>query len=86
MDLILILKIIIFPILAFISGIRKFVNLCKNCNPSVLELLGVKDEHIIYMNEVGRLIRDNRDKFLSKRCFKTYCGYATAQLRSIGDL
>lgn len=66
-----------------IYGLRKFINLCKNCNPSVLELLGVKDEHIIYMNEAGRLIRDNRDKFLSKRCFKTYHGYATAQLRRL---
>ena len=66
-----------------IYGLRKFINLCKNCNPSVLELLGVKDEHIIYMNETGRLIRNNRDKFLSKRCFKTYVGYATAQLRRL---
>lgn len=66
-----------------IYGLRKFINLCKNCNPSVLELLGVKDEHIIYMNEAGKLIRDNRDKFLSKRCFKTYHGYATAQLRRL---
>ena len=66
-----------------IYGLRKFINLCKNCNPSVLELLGVKDEHIIYRNEFGRLIRENRDKFLSKRCFKTYVGYATAQLRRL---
>ena len=66
-----------------IYGLRKFINLCKNCNPSVLELLGVKDEHIIYINEFGRLIRENRNKFLSKRCFKTYVGYATAQLRRL---
>lgn len=66
-----------------IYGLRKFINLCKNCNPSVLELLGVKNEHILYMNEIGKLIRENRDKFLSKKVFKTYHGYATAQLRRL---
>lgn len=66
-----------------IYGLRKFIKLCKDCNPSVLELLGVKNEHILYMNEIGKLIRENRDKFLSKRVFKTYHGYATAQLRRL---
>ena len=66
-----------------IYGLRKFVNLCKNANPNVLELLGVKDEHILYMNEIGKLIRDNVHLFLSKKAFKSFSGYATAQLRRL---
>lgn len=66
-----------------IYSLRKFVRLCRNANPNVLELLGTKDEHIIFINEVGRLIRDNREMFYSKKIFHTFGGYANSQRRKI---
>lgn len=66
-----------------VYSLRKFIHLCKNANPNVLELLGTKDEHVIFMNDVGKLIRDNRELFYSKRVFNTFGGYANSQRRKI---
>ena len=66
-----------------VYSLRHFIRLCKNANPNVLELLGTKDEHVIFMNDVGKLIRDNRELFFSKRVFNTFGGYANSQRRKI---
>lgn len=66
-----------------IYGLRKFFHLCTGGNPNVIELLGTKPEHVLYMNEVGKKVRDNAEIFLSKRAFKSFAGYATAQLRRL---
>ena len=66
-----------------IYGLRKFLKLCAECNPNILELLGTKNEHILHMNDAGRKVRDNAEIFLSKRAYKSFVGYATAQLRRL---
>ncbi|ALB45296.1 nucleotidyltransferase domain-containing protein [Clostridium beijerinckii] len=66
-----------------IYGLRKFVSLALKGNPNILELLGTKDEHIIYMNKCGEALRKNRGLFLSKRVIHTFGNYATAQLRRL---
>ncbi|MCL2321273.1 MAG: nucleotidyltransferase domain-containing protein [Oscillospiraceae bacterium] len=63
-----------------IYGLKKFIKLCLNCNPNALELLGTKDEHVVYMNSFGEKIRDNYENFLSKRAFDSFGNYALAQL------
>ena len=66
-----------------IYSLRKFFKLCAECNPNVVELLGTKSEHILYMNEFGKKVRDNAEIFLSKLAYKKFVGYATAQLRRL---
>ena len=66
-----------------IYGLRKFVNLCSECNPNMIELLGTKSEHILYINSIGQKIRNNVEIFLSKIAYKKFVGYATAQLRRL---
>ena len=66
-----------------IYGLKKFVSLCKACNPNVIEMLGTKPEHILCINEIGMLLRENADLFLSKRAYVTFTGYAIAQLRRL---
>lgn len=66
-----------------IYGLRKFFRLCAENNPNVIELLGTKSEHILYMNAAGNMVRDNVEIFLSKRAYKSFTGYATAQLRRL---
>lgn len=66
-----------------IYGLKKFVSLALKGNPNILELLGTKDEHIIYMNKYGEALRKNRELFLSKRVIYTFGNYATAQLRRL---
>lgn len=66
-----------------IYGLRKFFYLCAGGNPNVIELLGTKPEHVLHMNAIGKKVRDNAEIFLSKRAFKSFAGYATAQLRRL---
>lgn len=66
-----------------VYGLKKIVKLLMNCNPNIIEMLGTKEEHIIYVGEEGQLLRDNLDMFLSKKCISSFGGYATAQLNRI---
>ena len=66
-----------------IYSMRKFVSLCKACNPNVIEMLGTRGEDILSMDSLGMMLRDNADIFLSKRAYVTFTGYATAQLRRL---
>lgn len=59
----------------------KFVRLAMDNNPNVIEMLGNR-EYLVF-NEVGQMLIDNVDLFLSKRCVNTFMGYATAQLRRL---
>ena len=67
--------------------IRKFVKLAEAANPSILELLFVDDEDILWdlipeeNREVAHLLRENRHLFLSQKVYHTYVGYAHAQLQ-----
>lgn len=59
----------------------KFVRLAMDNNPNVIEMLGNR-EYLVF-NEVGQMLLDNVNLFLSKRCINTFMGYATAQLRRL---
>lgn len=61
--------------------LRKFVKLLLNSNPNVLSLLWLKKEYYINTNEYGDRLIENRDKFISKKIYKTFAGYAYSQLK-----
>lgn len=64
-------------------SLRKLAKLLASCNPNVIEMLGTRDEDVVYMNGIGKALRDNYRLFLSKRAFYTFSGYATQQLRRL---
>lgn len=64
-------------------SLRKYANLAIANNPNVLELLFVDDRDVLLQTESSALLRENRHLFLSKRCQKTFVGYANAQLHRI---
>lgn len=66
-----------------IYGLKKFISLCLNNNPNVLEILGTNPDHLLIITEEGKLLRDNVDLFLSKRAITSFGNYATAQLRRL---
>ena len=66
-----------------VFGLKKFIQLCLNSNPNVLELLGTREEHLVVSTEAGRLLRENAALFLSKRAIQSYGNYAIAQLRRL---
>ena len=63
--------------------IRKFLALAADNNPNILDVLFSRDAEIRLATPAGRLLRENRDLFLSAKAKHTFSGYATAQLKRI---
>ncbi len=61
--------------------LRKFIRLLSRSNPNVLSILWIPDRHIIYEHEVGSLLRQNKEVFVSKTAYHSFSGYASAQLK-----
>lgn len=68
-----------------IYGFNKLVSLLCNCNPNVIELLGLKPEHYLYISPIGQELLDNRHLFLSKKAVYSFGGYANQQLRRLNN-
>ena len=66
-----------------IYDIRKFFKLALSCNPNIIEILFVDENDILQIDELGTLLRENREMFLSRLAAKTFTGYATSQLDRI---
>ena len=60
---------------------HKFVHLLAQCNPNVIEQLGVDVECILYQSRIAKLLASNSELFLSKRAFYTFGGYANTMLK-----
>jgi predicted nucleotidyltransferase len=76
----------LFPVLDGIKDctiyeLKKFLRLAMNNNPTVLEMLWLKDYE--YLSTIGRALVDSRHLFLSKKVKHTYTGYAHAQLKKV---
>ena len=69
-----------------VYSLEKIINLLSNCNPNVIELLGLQPWQYIYINSIGRKLVDNADMFLSKRAVHSFGGYASQQLWRIRNL
>lgn len=61
--------------------VRRFLELLKTGNPTMLELLYMPEEFILEKQPEYELIRNNRDKFLTKKCLKSFGGYAFEQIK-----
>lgn len=66
-----------------IYSFDKMIKLLCNCNPNVCEILGLKPEHYLYLSDVGKLLLEHKDLFLSKRAIYTFGSYANSQLRRL---
>lgn len=64
----------------YCQEIKKVSHLLLKSNPTVLETLFVDDEFVIYEHPVITVLKENRDKFLTKECYKPFYGYAKSQL------
>jgi len=66
-----------------IYAFRKIINLLLNCIPNVIEILVLNVVKFFALKEEGKLLKDNIDLFLSKKCINSFGGYATAQLKRL---
>lgn len=63
----------------------KIVSLLSNCNPNVIEMLGLKPEHYLYISPIGKELLENKKMFLSKKAVNSFGGYANSQLRRLDN-
>ena len=60
--------------------IRRFLQLCASNNPTLLELLYLPVDCILYKHPVFDLVLDNKDIFITKGCKNSFSGYAVGQI------
>ncbi len=63
-----------------IYEIKRFLELLQTNNPTVLELLNTPDDCILYKDPSFDEILDNKEKFITKICSKSFGGYAKQQI------
>lgn len=66
--------------------LNKFTRLLTTSNPTVLESLFVDNDCRIWVDPEFQVFFENRDKFLTKECFKPFGHYAAAQIRKARGL
>ena len=57
----------------------KFVRLARANNPNIISLLYTPKDRIVFVNQYGQKLIDNRSLFLSKKAYFTFRGYAHSQ-------
>lgn len=66
-----------------IFNIVKFFELCRDNNPNMVDSLFTPENCVVHCSNVGRMVRDNRKLFLSKKAWKKFRGYAYSQLHKM---
>ena len=62
-----------------VYNIVKYFQLMMENNPNMLDSLFVPSDCVLYEDNIGKLVRENRRLFLSKKSYHTFIGYAWAQ-------
>lgn len=61
-------------------SLRKYAKLLSGSNPNILESLFVPLDKILYINPLWSRILQNRNEFVTKKCFGSFMGYAVTQI------
>lgn len=67
-------------------SLKKFITLLLNSNPNVLEALYVPKDKIIYKHPIMDILLESRDRFVTKKCFGSFMGYAKTQIEKAQNL
>lgn len=66
-----------------IYSIVSFFQLCADNNPNMIDSLFVPDRCITSINNIGKVMRENRKLFLHKGAYHRFKGYAYSQLKKL---
>ena len=66
-----------------IYSFNKLVSLLSNCNPNTIEILGLRPQDYFILTDIGKLLLDNSNIFLSKKAGFTFGCYAKSQLNRL---
>ena len=65
---------------------NKFMRLLIKSNPTVLEALFVDDEFVLYEHPIITELKKHRERFITKKCFDSFGGYAVSQIKKCRSL
>jgi len=68
---------------SFLFSLQKFCKLCAAFNPNVIEILWTDKECLLFSNEAGQRLVNQREIFNSKMALKSYGGYASGQVKRL---
>lgn len=66
--------------------LNKFMRLLLKSNPTVLESLFVDDEFVLYEHPIITELKKHRERFITKKCFDSFGGYAVSQIKKCRSL
>ena len=66
--------------------IRRFLQLLKSANPTMLELLNIPEDCLIKKDPIMEMVIENKEKFVTKACRNSYGGYAVDQIKKARGL
>lgn len=66
-----------------IFAFNKFIKLLSDINPNCIEILGLKQEHYLFVSAIGQELLDNYELFLSRRAIYTFGSYASSMLHKL---
>ena len=66
--------------------LNKFMRLLLKSNPTVLEALFVDDEFVLYEHPIITELKKHRERFITKKCFDSFGGYAVSQIKKCRSL
>jgi predicted nucleotidyltransferase len=66
-----------------VYALPKFLRLCADCNPNIIETLWAEPADIRHCDRFGEKLLAHRDLFLTRRARFTFQGYAESQLKRI---
>lgn len=61
--------------------LKRYLELLQSGNPTVLEMLFMYSEMIIEKHPCLDILFENKEKFLTKHVFNSFCGYAVSQIK-----
>lgn len=68
-----------------VHTVAKFCRLALNANPNSWDILFGPDDQILMQTRMGAELRAMGAKFLSKRAYQAYSGYAASQLKKMSS-
>lgn len=68
-----------------IYSFNKMIELLSKSNPNIIEILGLKPEDYLKITDIGQMILDRKEIFLSKIVVNSFGGYSHTQLRRLDN-
>lgn len=66
-----------------IFNIVKYFKLCAGANPNMIDSLYTSRRCVLHSTQIGEMVRENRDVFLSKKAWHPFKGYSFAQMHKM---